>query len=333
LGATLELTERCNLNCRHCYIVDTVNRRELDVADWKQILDQLAAQGTLLLTLTGGEPLLRDDFFDIASYVREKEFSFVLFTNGTLVTPETATRLRSLQPQRVEISLLGGTPATHDAISRVSGSFDNSLRGARLLIERGISVQLKATWMRANIEESELIRSLAAEMGASLRTGHLLLDHRREKRGTENLQPTGEQLEAMARRTMERDGKQQVTAPPELSEHQMNHLSPCGAGHTSCCIDASGNLTPCVALRIKLGNLLETPVANIWRNSAELERIRKIRISDLPECRSCKLYLNCIRCAGVAMAETGSMLEALPQACQIASIFHKGHQNESCSIA
>lgn len=332
LSATLELTENCNLGCRHCYIVDNTHRPELGLADWKKVLDQLAEQKTLMLTLTGGEPLLHDDFFDIAAYAREKAFSFVLFTNGTLVTPEAADSLRSLRPQRIEITILGGTAATHDAISGVAGSFEKAVRGTRLLIERGINVQLKATWMRANIEEAELMESLAAELGASFRTGYLLLHHRQELIETDPLLPTVEQMETMAKRMMERSGRKEMPPPPQLNEQQKQGLSPCGAGHTSFCIDARGNVTPCVAIRTQLGNLLETSVGEIWARSAELDRLRKLRINDLPECRSCRLYLTCKRCAGVAMAETGSLLGISPQACRIAHIFDGVHRHESCPV-
>src|SRR5512136_1927248 len=154
LHAMLELTNGCNLRCRHCYVGVQPRRGELRLDEFKAVLDQLAEAGSLFLTFSGGEPLTREDFFQIAAYARQKEFSFTLFSNGTLITPRVADRLRELCPERVEISLLGGKAATHDGITQVPGSFERALRGVRLLVERGIKVQLKTTWMRENIEEA-----------------------------------------------------------------------------------------------------------------------------------------------------------------------------------
>ncbi len=333
LHVMLELTNHCNLWCRHCYISDRPPQGELTLDEWKDILDQLAAEGSLFLTLSGGEPLARKDFFRIAAYARQKDFTFVLFTNGTLITPDVADRLQALCPQRVEISLLGGRAATHDRITQVEGSFGRALRGARLLIERGVKVQLKTTWMRENIEESDQIFSLVEELGASFRSASMLI-YRRDG-GTESvdLKATVDQLRAMAQRNYERNPERSIPPDPvPLTEEQKQNASPCGAGQASCRIDSYGNVYPCAAINIVLGSLREEKFAAIWHNSEERDRIRAIHLSDLTECSRCDLLLRCNRCAGLAMMETGSLLAPSRQACLAAHALEDFYQEKRCEL-
>ncbi len=333
LHVMAELTNQCNLRCRHCYIGARSRRDELTLDECKAALDQLAEAGSLFLTFSGGEPLTRKDFFQIAAYARDKEFSFTLFSNGTLITPRVAGRLRELCPERVEISLLGGKAATHDRITQVPGSFDRALRGARLLVERGIKVQLKTTWMRENIEEDVQIASLARDVGASFRGASLVIYRRDGSAEPTDLRATAEQLQARARRSFDLNPEQAVPpAPPPLTEEQKRNTSPCGAGQTSCCIDARGNVYPCAAIDITLGSLREEPFAAIWHGSPELAKVRAIRVSDLPECSACALYLRCTRCAGLARMETGSLLNASPQACAVAHAYEAFYQEKRCEL-
>ena len=333
LHVVLELTNGCNLRCRHCYVGVRSRRSELRLDEFKVVLDQLAEAGSLFLTFSGGEPLTRKDFFQIAAYAREKEFSFTLFSNGTLITPRVANCLQKLCPERVEISLLGGKAATHDEITQVPGSFDRALRGARLLVERGIRVQLKTTWMRENIEEAEQIASLASDVGASFRSASLVIHRRDGSAEPAGLRATAEQLQARARRSYDQHPEQAVPpAPLPLTEEQKRNTSPCGAGQTSCCIDALGSVYPCAAIDIAVGSLREESFATIWHDSPELAKVRAIRVSDLPECSACALYLRCTRCAGLARMETGSLLSASPQACVVAHTYEAFYQEKRCEL-
>jgi len=331
--ATLEITERCNLRCRHCYIQHPPAAKDLSLAEWQGVLDQLADEGTLFLTFSGGEPLLREDFLRIAAYARKRDFSFVLFTNGNLVTPNIADRLQALQAQRVEISILGARAETHDAITATRGSFRHAVRAVELLVERGVKVQIKTTWMRTNIAEEEPIKSLARRLGATFRAGFLVLPQRGRDGGTERIEVTTRQLQAMAGRSFNRQhAKADTSPPPRLSDAQKHDLSPCGAGQSTCCIDASGNVSPCVALDVNLGNLRDTPFKEIWSRSETLREIRKIRVDGLTECSSCELFLRCNRCTGLAAMETGSLLGPSRQACKVTRAFEAFRRQKTCEF-
>jgi radical SAM protein with 4Fe4S-binding SPASM domain len=334
MHALLELTNNCNLWCRHCYITHRPAKGELTLDEIKPILDQLADLGVLFLTLTGGEALSRKDFFSIAEYARQKEFSISLFTNGTLITPPVADRLKELALERAEISILGAKAATHDAITQVEGSFEKAIEGARLLIDRGITVQLKTTWMKLNIDESEEIQDLADSIGAaSFRGGNLIIHRRDGSSESSSLAAEESQMRAMQQRRLDRHpGAQLPPDPPPLSEEQKKDIIPCGAGQTSLRIDAYGNVYPCAAINVLLGDAKTTPLAEIWYGSEELKRIRAIRLVDLPECSACDLWQRCTRCAGLALMETGSLLAASPQACRVARVQHEFLEEKQCEL-
>ena len=332
LHVMLELTNRCNARCRHCYIGDRSAVNELSLSEYESILAQLAAAGTLFLVFSGGEPLMRPDFFDIASIARRKEFSFTLFTNAILIDAAIADQLADLCPERVEISLLGGRAATHDRITQVPGSFEKALRGARLLIERGISVQFKTTWMRENIEEATEIQSLVKEMGASFRSAFLVIHRRDGDASTADLRAIPEQLRAMIQQTYARREIKTVPPKPAPLADPQKEGNPCGMGQVSSRIDACGNVYPCAAVDIVLGNLRQQTFNSIWHGSEELKRLRSIRIADLTECTSCELYSRCSRCAGLARMETGSLLGPSPQACIVTRAFEGFYHDLRCQL-
>jgi len=333
LAAMLELTNHCNLWCRHCYVTDRPPTGELTLDEFRDILAQLAEMGTLFLTLSGGEALVHPHFFEIATYARKKEFSLVLFTNGTLISPAVADRLRELCLERVELSILGGQASTHDGITGTPGSFDRAVRGARLLCERGVKVQLKTTWMRENILESAQIFALVDELGASFR-GSMLVVHRRDGSAeTTKLTASAEQLRQVVRR-----GSDQIPAeavppvPTPLTEEQKRSMIPCGAGQNSVCIDSYGSVHPCAGIDTIVGNLRAEKFASIWRDSVELKKIKALHVSDLTQCADCDLYTRCNRCAGLAKMETGSLLGPSPQACRLAHAFEDFYHEKRCEL-
>ena len=131
LVAHLELTHACNEDCEHCYLDLLPDKKigALDTSEWKRIFDELAEEGCLFLTFSGGEVLVRRDWEELARYARSLGFALRLFTNASLVTEQVADRIAAVKPMQIDVSLLGGTAATHDAITRRRGSFEKTLRG------------------------------------------------------------------------------------------------------------------------------------------------------------------------------------------------------------
>src|SRR5512138_2689983 len=150
-----EMTYRCNERCTHCYL-DVLPAGagvvgELTTAECKRVLDELAAEGVLNVAFTGGEVLLRNDWYEILAYARQLGFALRIFTNATLITPEAADLIASLHPFFVEVSLYALDAATHDDITQVPGSFERTMRGIHLLLDLKVRVKIKTPLMRENV--------------------------------------------------------------------------------------------------------------------------------------------------------------------------------------
>lgn len=144
IQASLELTLRCNVRCKHCYILyPGATNNEMSTSEVKHILDKLERDGVLFLTLTGGEPLSRPDFKEIYLYAKQRGFVLSLYTNATLVTEEIADFLTQWPPSKVEVTIYGHSEETYERVTGVRGSFHRFRKGVKRLKRRGVKVALK----------------------------------------------------------------------------------------------------------------------------------------------------------------------------------------------
>lgn len=168
LHEPLILTWDCNLRCRHCHPYlpqETI----LSFNAVKKHLDSLANNGTLFLHLTGGEPLMYQDFWKVSSLAQKKKFALILHTNGTLITPEIGERLKSLNFLHVFVTVLGGNRQTHDNLTGIEGSFNRTISGLRTLKANDLDVILSTTQLKENQEEISEMRELAEKLGVKFR--------------------------------------------------------------------------------------------------------------------------------------------------------------------
>ena len=163
-----DLTYKCNLKCVHCYVTEEKEKKELSTEEVKSIIDQLREANTLYLTFSGGEIFTRKDFFEIASYAREKGFALRLLTNGTLITPKIADKIEKLNPISVRMSLYATDPAVHDAITRSKGSQRKTIKALMLLKERGVKVAINSVLMKENVGEFKRLKTFAQKMDSGL---------------------------------------------------------------------------------------------------------------------------------------------------------------------
>src|ERR1700736_383467 len=131
LSAHLDLTYRCNERCVHCYL-DHDDHGEMTTAEIKELLDQMADAGVFYLTVSGGEIMMRRDFFEILEHARLRTFCIKLKTNGVLIRKKEARRLKALGVESVQISIYSHRPAVHDAITKLPGSLEQSIEAIKL---------------------------------------------------------------------------------------------------------------------------------------------------------------------------------------------------------
>src|SRR5271157_182196 len=163
-----DCTHACNLMCKHCY-QDAQKKLpdELSTEEAKRMIDQLASAGVIVLAFSGGEPLMRKDFFEIAEYADGKGLYLSLATNGTLITGEIAKKLKESGIEYVEISLDGKDASTHDGFRGVQGMFERSVEGIKSCVAQGLYTCIATTPTKQNIRDIPRIYELACELKAA----------------------------------------------------------------------------------------------------------------------------------------------------------------------
>jgi radical SAM protein with 4Fe4S-binding SPASM domain len=306
----MELTYRCNLLCIHCYRVEGDHKRDLSTEEVTQTLDQLAAMGTLSVSFTGGEIFSRRDIFDILEHARRRRFAVTLFTTGTLLTQERVNRLQKLAMEEVHISVYGSTAATHEKITLIPGSFERSLNAIRMLRQSGIRVKIKCPLTKLNFHEYREIILLARSLGTKYAIDPIITPRTDGARDPIALRISQEQLEQVYSDPILFPAVEESVQNPhnEVGDLERAYEQiPCGAGHVSVNINPYGDVTPCVQMPIKLGNLREQSFSEIWNHSQRLVELRAIRVSDLQTCSSCEVLGHCSRCPGLALIEDGDI--------------------------
>ncbi len=311
LSVHWELTYRCNEQCSHCYLDvfgpgDTV-AGELNTEQVMRGIDDLAAMGALNITFSGGEVLVRRDFFAIAEYARRKRFAIRMFTNGILITPELADRIAALRPTAIETSLYGADAETHDGITRRRRSWELTMRAARLLRERGIHVIVKTPLMRENVRQLQAMRTLVEALGCVFRSDTMITA--KDNGGSEPVRHRlgYDDLVWLFRQELSSD----TPAPKPVAEGQRA----CSIGLHSLVLDPYGNVFPCVQTRVSAGNILTEPLTDIWQ-SAVFTETSKLTFGVLPVCRTCELNSICHRCHANALVESGSLYLPAAASCR-----------------
>ncbi|MBE0556323.1 MAG: radical SAM protein, partial [Proteobacteria bacterium] len=178
-----EITRSCNLACVHCRASALCGPYpgELDTGKCLRLIDEIAQVGTPVIILTGGEPLLRPDIYEIAAYGDSKGLRMVLATNGTFVTDAVAQKLIASGIQRVSVSIDGPDAASHDAFRCVPGAFDAALAGIEAMRRTGLEFQINTTITQKNLAQIREIHDLAHRLGAAAHHIFLLVPTGRGK--------------------------------------------------------------------------------------------------------------------------------------------------------
>jgi radical SAM protein with 4Fe4S-binding SPASM domain len=319
IAVQFDLTYRCNERCVHCYL-DHDDHGELTTREVKDVLDQLAAAGALFLTFSGGELLLRRDFFELLEHARAHRFDVKLKTNAILLGEREADRIRGLGVRQVQVSVYSHRAPVHDAITKVAGSLDRSLAAIRFLKARGLRVLIANVLMRQNASDYPGVQALARDLGVECTLDPTITPKMDGDTSVLALRvPRTQLLRVFTDRTLVGE---HVSPPPAAAETDVDSLddTPCSAGHTSCYISPYGDIYPCVQFPLPTGNLRRQRFDEIWRGSTQLEEVRAIRLRDLPTCSSCSLLSNCTRCPGLAYME-GNMRGPSSADCEKSMVF------------
>jgi radical SAM protein with 4Fe4S-binding SPASM domain len=314
LSVQVDLTYRCNERCIHCYL-DHEDHGEMTTAEIKKLLDELASAGVFFLTLSGGEILLRKDFFAILEYARELMFCVKLKTNAILIREREAERIRALAVKSVQVSIYSHRAEVHDAITKVPGSLKRSVDAIRFLKARGLNVIVANVLMLQNMLDYPEVRALAAELGVGFTLDPTITPKMDGSRSILNLNINNAALRQVFRDEKLVGSVEEFCAPPVSPDDEALESLPCSAGHTACYVSPYGDVYPCVQFPLPCGNVRNQRFVDIWRRSDELNEVRSIRMRDLPSCSRCTHVSSCTRCPGLAYME-GNMRGPSLQDCE-----------------
>lgn len=331
----LEITARCNNNCRHCYINlpagDPVARRkELSLAEISDIADQAVELGALWCLLTGGELLLRHDFKEIYLSLKRKGLLVSLFTNACLVTEEHIAFFKQYPPRDIEVSVYGITEQTYETVTRKPGSYAAFRRGLDLLLDGGFKVILKAIALRTNVHELPQIAAFCREHSSETFRFDPLLHLRYDQDPIRNSEIRSERLSpaevvAIEQADDERAGALRKGCDSFIfkdpGHYDCDHLIHCGAGNGSFTVSYDSIFRLCADLwhPDATYDLRKGTLAEAWNELVPKVRdLRSNNLDYLDHCRNCPIVNLCIWCPAHAHLETGMMDEMVPYFCEVA---------------
>ncbi len=330
-----ELTKRCNLKCAHCRAEadESIFEGELSLEKIKSTIDQISANYSPIMILTGGEPLYRKDIFDIASYSTGKGLRTALATNGTLIDKGIAARIKDAGIARVSISIDGADAAAHDSFRGVHGAFDGALNGARLLREAGVEFQINTTITKRNIDRVEDILKLALYEKASALHIFMLVPVGCGIELAESDMISAEKYEEALNWFYDRSREVNIEFKATCAPHYYRIIRQrareegrtlsfetdgmaamtrgCLAGTGVCFISHRGDVQPCGYLPLKAGNVLETPFNDIWEKSDLFLKLRDFKTLD-GKCGLCEYKSVCGGCRARAHYASGNYLDEEP---------------------
>lgn len=331
-----EATRRCNLNCVHCRSSSTLDSDEggFTTKEAYKLIDDITSYCKPVLVLSGGEPLLRKDIFDIAAYGTKKGLRMCLATNGTLIDDDVCRKIKESGIRMVSLSLDGSTREIHDNFRNQEGAFEGTLRGIDYLKKHDIEFLINSSFTKRNENDIQNVYRLAKDTGATAWYMFLIV-------------PTGRGEEIMSELVAKEDyedildwhfhqelEEEEMLMRPTCAPHyyrislqrakdegqdyerrtlkfSTGGSKGCVAAQVICLIDSEGNVQPCSYFPVSAGNVKETPFKKIWEESELFQNLRDFK-KYKGRCGECE-YLNvCGGCRARSHAVYGDYLAEEP---------------------
>lgn len=322
LSGTFELTPRCNMNCKMCYIRMSweemqARGREFTAKEWIELGKKCVEQGMLLLLLTGGEPFLRPDFKEIYTELKKLGLIISINTNGTLIDEETVAWLKQDPPARMNITIYGGGNETYKHLCGHPYGYDAATKAVDMLVEAGINVNINASFTKYNMEDMEAIIDFAKERGLRVSSAtYMFPPVRSAKEGVVNeevrftpeesaiarfrsmkYQTSEEELAQMAEAY--RRGNLEFDSACDDCDRIPSEKMGCMAGRSAFWITWDGRMTPCGMMNEPVARPFEEGFEAAWKQIVE----ETDRILLPAACRDCKARKVCQVCGALAIAE------------------------------
>lgn len=335
-----DFTHRCNLRCKHCY-QDSDSKAmpdELTTEEARGVIDQFEEAGVVAIAFSGGEPLMRKDFFELARYAADRGFYVTAASNGTLITEETARKIKNAGVEYVEISL-DGFEKTHDRFRGIPGMWRKSCQGIRNCVKEGLDTCVAVTVTKWNLKEiPRLMDFVEKDLKARKMIFFNFIPTRRGKDITEqDISPQEREglLKFLYSKLLDKECKLRVfsTAPqyskvareygegPTVATHFTNReairllsgraktlaefIGGCGCGRLYAALEPNGDVFSCVFLPVKIGNIRDEKLRDIWDKSEVLKKLRDR--NSFKGCGTCPSRYICGGCRARAYGYFGDL--------------------------
>ncbi|MBM7623084.1 putative heme d1 biosynthesis radical SAM protein NirJ2 [Sporohalobacter salinus] len=292
------VTKECNLYCKHCYRSSGPEEKqadELGTEEGKKLLTEIAKAGFKIVIFSGGEPLMREDIYELVEYAVSLGLRPVFGTNGTLITKKVANELKEAGTMAMGISLDSIDSEIHDKFRQVDGAWEKAVEGIKNCIEVNLPVQINTTISEVNYDEFEKITDFAVELGAKAHHPFFLVPTGRGKEIKENSM-RAQRYHDMIDRILEKQKKVDIELKPTCApqfmvtakekDMDMRFTRGCLAGISYCCILPNGEVHICPYLPVKAGNVREEPFSEIWEDSEIFVELREMDYNG--SCGSCQ---------------------------------------------
>ncbi len=322
-----DITYACNLNCKHCYAnAGQKLKNELSTVEAKQVIDQLDKSSVPIIAFSGGEPLVRQDIFELTKYAHDKGIYVAIATNGTLISKKKAREMKHAGVEFVQISLDGSNAKTHDTFRGIDGIFEKTVQGIKNAVSEEFFVNVATTATQNNYREIPDIINLCKDLhvkwfmmynfvptgrGKFISNNDLSPEQREElltylwmelkNESDINVLSTAPQYARVAMQHEQSKDKKVIPTHfynTELSDKLVNlaeFIGGCGAGRFYMAIRPNGDIEPCVFFPLKLGNIKTDDFETLWKNNSILKNLRN-KDCEKGRCGSCHYRYYCGGC-------------------------------------
>lgn len=277
-------TQQCNINCVHCYRDAGAKRSdELSTEEGKKLLSEIAKAGFKIMILSGGEPLLRPDIYELIAHAAAVGLRPVLGTNGILINTDTAAKLKTAGLRCAGISVDSCQAERHDTFRGIKGAWQQTMAGIKACRQAGLPFQIHTTATSLNEAEITDITDLTVELGAVAHHIFFLVPAGRG-RDIEDTTLKTEQYEALLGRILDKQAATPIELKPTCAPQfmriakergvPMRYTRGCLAGTSYCVILPNGDVQPCPYLPLKVGNVRQTAFDTLWQDSQVFNELR-----------------------------------------------------------
>jgi len=331
-AVSFEITSRCNSNCIYCLADERIKTsKDIPTQKVKEILNELDMLGTWFLLLTGGEPFLRDDIYEIVAHTEKHNFQTQIFTNGMLIDEKTAEKCSKYKNISFQVSLDSANSKHHEYNRGLDGSFDKAVQGIKNLTKYGLTPRIATVVTPKNFDDMEANAEFLHSLGVDFVRITPVTCIGKAVKNKEKVFLNFDKLKELGEIIIEINKKYGEELVFQVTPHMLqldpdsphlekwNKKKMCGLGRSILHITSNGFAYPCILFvddEFLLGDLKKEKLTDIWNNSPILKEIRELNVDNFEKCGECDIRYYCGGgCRGNAYAQYKSLTKYDPIYC------------------